>query len=202
MGNENVKLRGSSTVPWCSYVNNLILFMLYIFSLQRATTILNELFTNYGHCVNILKTETMILNHALLEDEYPDTIISLCNVPLLKPTAFKYLGSDISQNELHPKDIEINHCIKITYARFAAIANLLQNSKIHLKTKAKFLNSFVCSRLTYLCQNWNLTVGQFEKLNITHGNLLRRMIRGGFKCIGNNDGDYRYELNNEKFQFM
>ena len=151
MGNENVKLRGSSTVPWCSYVNNLILFMLYIFSLQRATTILNELFTNYGHCVNILKTETMILNHVLLEDEYPDTIISLCNVPLLKPTAFKYLGSYISQNEHYPKDIEINHCIKITYARFAAIANLLQNSKIHLKTKAKFLNSFVCSRLTYLC---------------------------------------------------
>ena len=144
----------------------------------------------------------MILNHVLLEDEYPDTIISLCNVPLLKPTAFKYLGSYISQNELYPKDIEINHCIKITYARFAAIANLLQNSKIHLKTKAKFLNSFVCSRLTYLCQNWNLTVGQFEKLNITHGNLLRRMIRGGFNCIGNNDGDYRYELNNEKFQFM
>ena len=48
--NENVKWWGSSTVPSCGYVGDLILFM--------------------------------ILNHMLLEDEYPDTIISLHNVPL------------------------------------------------------------------------------------------------------------------------
>ena len=33
MRNENVKLWGSSTVLWCSYVGNLILFMLDIHSL-------------------------------------------------------------------------------------------------------------------------------------------------------------------------
>ena len=52
-----------------------------------------------------------------------------------------------------------------------------------------FLNSFVRSRLGYSCQNWNLTVGQFQKLDVTYQNLLRRMI-GGFKCIGDNDGDF------------
>ena len=54
------------------------------------------------------------------------------------------------------------------------------------------LNSSVCSRLTtYLCQNWNLTVGQFEKLDITYRNLLRRMIRGGLKRIGDYDGGFK-----------
>ena len=80
----------------------------------------------------------------------------------------------------------------MAYAKFAVMANFLQNYKIHLKTRVKFLNSFVgSSRLTYSCQNWNLNVGQFEKLEVTYHNLLRRMIRGGFKLTGDNDGDLR-----------
>ena len=179
---RNVKLWGSSTVPWCSYADDLILFMLDIHSLQRATTILDEVFTNYGLCINIQKTEAMILSHMLFEDKYPDTIISLCNVLLQNSTEFKYLGSYIYlskmnlnilalislRNEPNTGDIEINHCIKMAYAKFATIANLLQNSKIHLKTRIKFLNSFVLSRLTYSWQNWNLTVGQFEKFDVMY----------------------------------
>ena len=41
--NENVKLWGSSTVPWCGYAHSLILFMLDIHSLQRAANILDEI---------------------------------------------------------------------------------------------------------------------------------------------------------------
>ena len=71
--------------------------MLDIHSLQRATTILDDVFTNYGLCINVSKTETMILNHMLLEDKYPDSIISLRNTPFQNSTEFKYLGSYISQ---------------------------------------------------------------------------------------------------------
>ena len=130
-------------LPWCSYADDLILFMLDIHSLQRTTTILDEVFTNYGLCINVVaKTETMILVHMLLENEYPATIISLHNV-------------------------------------------LLQNS-----TRVKFLNSFVCRRLTYPCENWDLIVSQFEKLDITYRNLLTRMIRGGFRHTEDNDEDF------------
>ena len=132
MRNKNVKLWGSSTVPWCGYADDLIFFMLDIHSLQRATTILNDVFTNYGLCINVSKTETMILNHMLLEDKYPDSIISLRNAPLQNSTEFKYLGSYISQNERNTWGIEINHCIQMAYAKLATMANLLQNSKIHL----------------------------------------------------------------------
>ena len=77
------------------------------------------------------------------------------------------------------------------------MTNLLQNYVIHLKTRVKFQNSFVRSRLTCSCQNWNLTACQFEKLHTMYRNLLRRMIRGGFKSIENNDGDFQYKLDNE-----
>ena len=117
-----------------------------------------------------------------MRDEYPDTIINLCNVPLQDSTEFKYLGSYVSHHKSNTGDIEINHCMQMAYPKFANMINLLQNSKIHLRTRVKFLNSFVRSRLTYSCQNWNLTVGQFGKLHVTYHNLLRRMI-DGFKRI-------------------
>ena len=99
MRNENVKLSGSSTVPWCGYASNLILFMLDIYSLQRATTILDEVFTNYSLCISVSKIETIILNRILLEYEYPDTIISLRNAPLQNSSELKYLGSYVSLSE-------------------------------------------------------------------------------------------------------
>ena len=187
--NENLKLRGSSTIPWCSYGDDMVLFMLDIHSLQRATTILYDVFTSYGLCINVSKTETTILNHMLLEDEYSDSINSLYNVPLQNTTKFKDLDSFIFQNKPNTGDIETNHCIRMAYAKSATMANLLQNSTIHLKTKVKFRNTFVHSRLMYSCQNRNSTVVQFEKLEVTNWNLLKRMIRGGFKSIGDNDGD-------------
>ena len=125
MRNENFKLWESSIVPWCGYVDDLILFMLDIRLPQRAATILGEVFTNYGLCINVSKTETMILNHMIIEDEYPATIICLLNVPLQNSTEFKYTDSFMSQNEPNTEDIEINHCIQMAYAKFATMTNLI-----------------------------------------------------------------------------
>ena len=78
------------------------------------------------------------------------------------------------------------------------MTNLLQSLKIHFRARFKFLNIFVRTRLKYSCQNWNLTVVQFEKLDVMYCNLLRGMIGGGFKRFGNNYGDFRCKLNNKK----
>ena len=118
-GNENVKLWESSTVPRYAYADDL-----NIHSLQRASTILDEVFT-YGLCLNVSKTEAMVLNHMLLEDDYPDTIISLRNVLLQNSTEFKYLGLHIPRNEPNTGDFAINHRIQMAYAKFATVANLL-----------------------------------------------------------------------------
>ena len=97
-----------STVPCCVCGDDLILYLLDNHSLQRATIILDEVFTNVGLYINVSNTETMNLNHILLEEEYPDPMISLCNKPLQNSSEFKYLSSYISQIEPHTEDIEIN----------------------------------------------------------------------------------------------
>ena len=115
MRNKNVKLWGPSIVLWCGYTDDLILFMLDIYLLQRATTILDEVITNYGLCIIVSKTKIMILNHILIEAEYSDTIFSLRYVSFQNSTEFKYIGSFISQNKPNTKDIEINRRIQMTY---------------------------------------------------------------------------------------
>ena len=122
---KNVKLWGSSTVPWRGYADDLILLMLGINSPQRATTILDEVI-NYGLCINVSKTEAMVLNHMLLclLKMNTLTLIRLRNVPFQNSTKFKYLDSYISQNEPNTWDIEINHRTQMAYAKF-------QNLKVH-----------------------------------------------------------------------
>ena len=61
----------------------------------------------------------------LLEDEYPDTMINLCNVSLQNSIDFKYFRSYISQNKANIGDVEIDHRIQMTYAKFATMSNLL-----------------------------------------------------------------------------
>ena len=88
----------------------------------------------------------MILNHMLfgnVRDEYPDTIIILRTNRFRTLLILNFLAHISPQNVSDMGDIEINHCIQMVYAKFAAMNNLLQNSKSHPETRIKFLNSFV-----------------------------------------------------------
>ena len=78
------------------------------------------------------------------------------------------------------------------------MSNLLQNSKMHIRTRITFLNSFVRSRLTYSCQNWNLKSGQYDRLDVVYRLFLRRMVRGGFKRVDSDESLFKFKLTNEK----
>ena len=143
----------------------------------------------------------MILNHCYLGTDYPDIIIYIRNVPLKNTVQFMYLVSCISSNEPNTGDIEINFHIQMALGKFASMSNLLQNHGIHLSTRVNFLNSFVWSRLTYSCQNWNLTTAQFVKLDVAYRNLLQRMVRRRFNRV-DTDADFRFKIDNEKLHHI
>ena len=146
-----------------------------------------------------MKTETMIINHKyLLNDEYPTSIVTLRGIPLNNVKEFKYLGSNLHHDQPNTGDIEINHRIQMANAKFAELSNLLQNAKIKIRTRIFFLNSYVRSRLTFSCQNWNLNNTQYEKLDVTYRTLLRRMVRGGFKRIDESENEFRFKYTNAK----
>ena len=124
--NQNQVLHGGATLPWCGYADDLILFLLDQMGLQKATILLDKVFTNFGLSINGLKTETMIINHQYLSSsQYPVTIISLNNVALNNVETFKYLGTHLHQDESSTGDTEINHRIQMAYVKFSEMSNLL-----------------------------------------------------------------------------
>ena len=99
-------------------------------------------------------------------------------------------------------DSEINQRIQLPCGKFAELSNLLQNFHINLRTRISFLNCFVRSRLTYACQNWCLTTNQLNRLDITYGTFLRRIIRNRFKQIDKENNDYRLVITNENLHAL
>ena len=161
-------------------------------------TILDNVFERFGLKINELKTETMIVN--CTEPDYPKSIISLRNIPIKNVEKFKYLGAFTKYDQPNTGDVELSYRIQTAVSKFVEMSTLLQNVKINLKTRITFFNMFIRSRLTYSCQNWNLTAHQYERIDVTYRNLLRRMVRGGFNRVSEND--YRFKLNNESLHSL
>jgi hypothetical protein len=196
---NNQSLEGECILPWCGYADDLILFLLDQKGLQKATSLLNEVFHSFGLKINVSKTETMILNHQeLSSEEYPESIVTLEGCPLNNVKEFKYLGANLHNEEPNTGEVELNHRIQLANCKFAEMSNLLQNHKIHLRTRVMFMNSFVRSRLTYSCQNWNLNQVQFDRLDVCYRRFLRRMIRGGFKRKSDSENEFSLKINNNK----
>ena len=77
--------------------------------------------------------------------------------------------------------------------------NLLQNHKIHIRTRITFLNSYVRSRLTHSCQNWTLTSAQYDRMDVVYRTFLRRMVRGGFsRQDDDQENQFKYKMTNNK----
>ena len=50
--------------------------------------------------------------------------------------------------------------------------------------------------------NWNLTLYQYERLDISYRTFLRRMVRDGFQYVDISDNDYRYSLENAQLHLI
>ena len=196
MRRNNQPSFGTKSLHWNGYADDLTLFLLTESDLRKSANFLNETFTKFGLNINAQKTESMILNHS--EGEYPKSILNLRNTVIKNVENFTYLGAYIRFDQPNTGDPEINHRIQLAVSKFTDKSNLLQNMRINLKTRIKFLKSFVRSTLTYACQNWNINTNQMDRLDATYRGFLRRMVRGGYRYINENENDYRYRITNEE----
>ena len=122
------------------------------------------------------------------------SIFNLQNIDLLKVSKFKYLGAYLCHDQ--PNTAEVNHRIQLASAKSSQMSNLLQNFCINQRTRILFLNSFIRSRLVYACQCWNINLYQMNRLDVTYRSFLRRMIRGGFRFVDEQNYSYRYQISN------
>ena len=139
----------------------------------------------------------MIINHPP-GIEYPSSIVNLNGRDLINVPEFNYLGAYLRYDQPNTGERELNHRIQLATAKFAQKSNVLQNFSINLRTRILFLNMYVRSRLVYSCQNWNLNSQQIDRLDVVYRIFLRKMVRGGFKCIDEAGNDFRLRINNAR----
>ena len=63
MRRKNVPMYGTKSIPWNGYADDLILFLLTSLDLQKATELLDIIFTNFRLKINAQKSESMVFNH-------------------------------------------------------------------------------------------------------------------------------------------
>ena len=176
--------RGSHTVDWAGYADDMELFFEDQDHLQSATDLLNETFLRYHLKINVSKTKTMIFNFKYVlpnTEEYPTSVANINNKPIENVEIFRYLGDDIRYDEPSTGDAEIYLRIAVAETKFNQLRKRLTNHRICLHTRVYILNSMVRSRLTYSCQTWSLTQHQKKRVDSIYAFMLRQMVKGGFR---------------------
>ena len=177
--NDPIPYRGVKRYAWLGYADDLALTAETREKLQLAADVLSDLLQRFGLVISIEKTKTMILNFKGKKEEYPETLINITNTPIENVTQFRYLGAIITYNEPGTSEEELDRRIALATGKFAELKKLLCNYHLKLGIRMKFYNTYVRSRLCYCCETWTLTRSQYAKIENTHIQFLRRLVRGG-----------------------
>jgi len=123
----------------------------------------------YGLEISREKTKVM-----LVAKEDRDVTINIDNHKLEQVSHFKYLGTEITQQNTSSMDIRCR-----TAQALAAANNLRviwQNMRISLKTKLRLLDCLVIPIALYGCETWTLNVSDTKKLQAFGMKCLRKLL--------------------------
>ena len=192
--------KGEYTIDWSGYADDLELYFEDAADLQKGLVILNDTFIRFHLQINIPKTKTMIANYKYINSEestYPDSIVTLCDLAIENVKIFRYLGDDIKYNEPSTGDTEVELRISVAENKFSQLARTLCNRNTRLDIRINVLNAMIRSRLTYSCQTWNVNAVQMNRINSTYVNMLRKIIRDGYKRRIETENEFSYVYSNE-----
>ena len=91
---------------------------------------------------------------------------------------FKYLGVMLSPQK--PTRL-IEHRIASATAKFHELRKILTNGRISARTRGRYINAFVRSRLCYDIATWNNPDHFVKKLDVVWHRMLRKVANIGFK---------------------
>ena len=96
--------------------------------MQKCLDLLTALFARFALKVNITKTETQISSYNSI---VPTSLIQLNDIDIKNTDRFKYLGAQITTNELSTGWTELNHRIQSAQCQFAQ--RIFENSEFSKK---------------------------------------------------------------------
>ena len=190
---SNKATLGVQQIDWIGYADDITLAFDDVKNLRLGAYQLHTVLHKYKLEINMKKTKTMILNQQYTDDAYPENIITINKYKIENVKTFEYLGCCIKYDEPATGNMELQIRIDTAHDKFYALGKHLLNHKIALSTRVKVFNSLVRSRLSYASQAWVLTQRQLNHINSIYINMLRKMIKGGFR---RKEGTYHYQLTN------
>ena len=198
-------LTGETLLSYLAYCDDIAIFAWSAEELEIKLNILWDCFTEFGLYMNLSKTETLIFNWKLGQIPQkipfilpPESICTITKPMLNKKTGiieetsikvknslkFKYLGSYSQINDSSIGNEELENRITAGVCKFYELKKFFTNYKIDVKTRVKFLNSLVRTRMTYLCAGWTITEAQMNRLQSSYIRFLRYLVKGGRERTG------------------
>jgi len=196
---------GETLISYLAYCDDIAIFAWTAEELEIKLNILWDVFTEFGLYMNLSKTETLIFNwkqgQIPLKIPFilpPQSICTITKPMLNKKTGnieetsiklknslkFKYLGAYSQIDDSSIGNEELENRITSGVCNFYELKKFFTNHKIDLKTRVKFLNSLVRTRMTYLCAGWTITEAQMNKLQSSFIRFLRYLVKGGRERTG------------------
>ena len=177
---------GDCRIDWTGFADDLLIAFENGEEMQKSIMILDEVFRRFELKINVKKTKSMCFNYPDIAN-YPSSIITLNNEIIENVNTFRYLGNEIQFDQPNTGQAEINLRIRHAEGQFSKHRRKFTNQAISLKTRVLLFNSLVRSRLVYGCQTWNIRKSQMNQLDSFYCNLLRRLVKNGFKRKNNTE---------------
>lgn len=191
------KLNGTEVIKWILYTDDVVLFCKNV---QEAETILNIIYATckrYGLNVSVKKTKTQTFHNDALAAA--PSLIKVDGNEIENVQEFVYLGHVFSNQSATPS---IEHRISRANAKFQQMKEVLCDTKVNRHTRWKLLEACVAPRLLYGFQACYPNETQLRKIEAFWYQLLRSMVRGGWKRVSEDpdDPDFRFVYSNARVE--
>ena len=193
------KLRGVEIVRWILYADDVVLFSKTALEAEKILTIIDDTCTRFGLTISFGKTKTQVFNDKELAEK--PSLISVNGTEIENVQDFVYLGQLFTTKD---NASFTDHRIARAIAKFNELRKVLTDTNINLRTRRKFLEACVRMRLTYGVEAYFPNEKQLNRLEACWNELLRSMVRGGWKRVNVDDDaaekDWRFIYSNEDIQ--
>ena len=193
------KMSGVEIVQWILYADDVVLFSKTPQEAEKILTIMDDTCKRFGLSISFSKTKTQVFNNNELADK--PTIITVNGNEIENVKDFIYLGQLFTTDE---NACFTDHRISRAIAKFNELRKVLCDTNINLRTRRKFMEACVRTRLTYGVEAYFPKERQLVRLEACWNQLLRSMVKGGWKRVNSSDdtdeNDYRFVYSNADIQ--
>ena len=191
------KMNGVQVIRWILYADDAVLFCKTPEDAQTILNIINDTCKRFGLTISFDKTKTQVFNNDELAGKH--SLFNIGDEKIENVNEFTYLGQVITTTE---DTCFTEYRIARANAKFNELRKVLCDHKVNKRTRRKMVEACVRSRLTYGLQAFYPNERQLKKLEACWSQLLRSMVRGGWKrqASENDEENFRFVYTNKRIE--